>query len=67
MTTKLLAAGIVRDFIFDCQDSLDVYLSVLQLRKISYEILDQLLRDDGRVIVRIVSQYNDVELIQLFE
>lgn len=67
MNKKLLAAGIVRDLMFDCQDSLDLYLYAMQHKKMKYEILDQLNREDGCIIIRIVSQYNDSDLIQLFE
>lgn len=67
MSKSLLAAGIVRDLMFDCQESLDLYLYAMQYRKMSFEILDQMTRDDGSIIIRIVSQYNDADLIKLFE
>lgn len=67
MSKKLLAAGIVRDLEFDCKDALDLYLYSMQQKKMKYEILDRLDRDDGSIIIRIVVQYNNAHLIVLFD
>lgn len=65
MSKKLLAAGMLRDFEFGCQDELDLYLYALDHRLISYRILDKFTRSDGTVLVRILQQYNAVDLIEL--
>ena len=62
---ELLAAGIVRDIWLRSLDHLNTYLSRLDDRKIKYELLDTLERDDGSVIIRIVQQYKSSDLIQL--
>lgn len=64
---ELLAAGIVRDIGFSSKDVFDFYLYDLDRKKILYKILDTYVRDDGSMIVRIVQQYNNVGLIQLYE
>lgn len=64
---ELLAAGIVRDLKFVSQYALDVYLSGLDQRKVCYKILETFERQDLSVIVRIVQQYNDAPLIQLYK
>lgn len=66
-TKELLAAGIVRDLQFCSRYALDVYLSGLDQRKINYKVLETFERQDLSVIVRIVQQYNDAPLIQLYE
>lgn len=65
-TKTLLAAGVVRDFEFRSKDVFDVYLYYLDHRKLVYKILDTYTRDDGSMIVRILQQYNDVDLIDLY-
>ena len=67
MSKKILAAGIVRDLEFDSQESLDKYINRFELFCARYEILDKFIRDDGSVIARIVTQYNDSDLIKLYE
>lgn len=62
---QLLAAGIVRDFRFGCNADLDLYLNCLVYRRINYVILETSTCYDGSVLVRIVQQYNDVDLIDL--
>lgn len=62
---ELLAAGIVRDILFRSADHLDLYLYALDHKKHDYVILDKRNRSDGSVIIRIVTQYNYNELIQL--
>lgn len=63
---QLLAAGIVRDLEFRCQEVFEVYLHSLDHQKKLYKVLDIFTRDDGSMIVRIVQQYNDSELIRLY-
>lgn len=60
----LLAGGLVRDFLFDSADSLQQYLDSLYQ---PYQVLDRLNRDDGSLIVRIVTAYNSSDLIELYE
>ena len=61
----LLAAGIVRDLLFDSAESLEIYIYFLDRKKMQYKILDKFTRDDGSIIIRIVCQYNSAELIRL--
>jgi len=63
----ILAGGYVRDILFADEACLQRHLESLQLRAIQYKILDRTDRDDGQVIVRIVQQYNNSPLIQLYE
>lgn len=62
----LLAAGIVRDIGFSSKDVFDLYLYNLDHKKTVYQVLDTYVRDDGSMIVRIVQQYNQAGLIQLY-
>lgn len=62
---ELLAAGIVRDIRFSSSDHLRTYLRRLDDRKITYQLMETLERDDGSVIIRILQQYNSSDLIQL--
>ena len=62
----LLAAGVVRDIEFRSKDVFDLYLYELDDRKIVYKVLDTYVRDDGSMIVRVLQQYNSVDLIQLY-
>lgn len=63
---NLLAAGIVRDYEFICAAALEVYLYKLDHDCRVYKILDQHTRDDGTVLIRILFQYNNSPLIELF-
>lgn len=62
----LLAAGVVRDFLFRNQEVFDLYLYDLDHQKVVYKVLDSFVRDDGSIIVRILQQYNNSDLIQLY-
>lgn len=65
MSKVLLAAGLVRDFeFFDCMELL-AYIRRLDQRCVSWEELDRFVRPDGSVIVRLLTQYNNADLIQL--
>lgn len=66
-TKELLAAGIVRDLQFISEYALEIYLYSLDYNKKLYKILDKFTRDDGSVIIRIVQQYNDSPLIELYD
>lgn len=66
-TKELLAAGIVRDLQFCSEYALDVYLYGLDHREVVYKVLETFPRQDGSVICRIVQQYNDSPLIQLYK
>ena len=63
---ELLAAGYVRDILFRSKEVFDLYLYDLDHKKRVYKVLDTYTRDDGSIIVRILQQYNDTELIQLY-
>lgn len=67
MGKKLLAAGIVRDIEFVSQYALDVYLSVNKDKWSDFKILDQFTRADGSVVIRLLTPYNNVVLIELYE
>ena len=62
---ELLAAGIVRDIWFRSLDHRNTYLKRLDDRKINYQIMETLERDDGSVIIRLLQQYNSSDLIQI--
>lgn len=66
MSKRLLAAGIVRDLEFDSMDSLEVYLYALRHKCIDYKCIETFERADGSVIVRLLSRYNNADLIELF-
>lgn len=64
---EVLAAGVIQDLLFRCEDCLEIYLYELDHRYTAYKVLEKLRRDDGSVIIRIVKQYNNSELIQFPE
>ena len=65
-TKELLAAGYVRDILFRNGEDLKNYILKLESRKQEYRILEQMDREDGSVIIRILQQYNTAPLIQLY-
>lgn len=67
MSKELIAAGYVRDIKFESAYALEIYLYGLDHRKALYKILDRYDREDGSVIVRILQQYNNSPLIQLYK
>ena len=67
MSKHLLAAGIVRDIEFISQYACDVYINYNKDRWSSYKILDQFTRSDGSVVIRLLTPYNNTELIELYE
>lgn len=66
-TKKLLAAGILRDLQFVNADAFEIYLYHLDQKMIFYEILDKFTRDDGSVIIRIVTSYNHSPIIKVYD
>ncbi len=66
-TKEILAAGIVRDIQFCSEDALEIYLYSMDHNATVYKILEKLPREDGSVIIRIVQQYNNNPLIQLYK
>lgn len=67
MAKKLLAAGYVRDLQFDNAEALELYLYDLNHKKLLYKILDKFERLDGSIIIRILQQYNQAPLIELYD
>ena len=65
-TKELLAAGYLRDILFRNGEDLKHYILQLESRKQEYRILEQMNREDGSVIIRILQQYNTAPLIQLY-
>lgn len=65
MSKVVRASGLVRDIDFEPSGRLTQYLSALDRAGIAYKILDRFDRADGSVVVRIVSQYNHNDLIEL--
>lgn len=66
MKTKLiLAAGIVRDIEFCSKYVADTYLKVLPSKVFDFKVLDRFDRTDGTVIIRILTPYNNCDLIEL--
>lgn len=63
----ILAAGYVRDILFINQDAVDEYLTKLQHDLYEFKVLDKFTHEDGRVIIRIVQQYNNSPLIKLYD
>ena len=66
-TKEILAAGIIRDIQFCSEYALEIYLYGLDHKATVYKILEKVIRDDGSVIIRIVQQYNNSPLIQIYE
>lgn len=64
---EILAAGIIQDVQFINADALSAYLYSMVYHGIEYQILEELKRDDGSIIIRIVKKYNNSPLIQLPE
>ena len=61
----LLAAGIVRDIQFRTVEDMETYLDGMTSKKQKYKVLETYEREDRTVIIRIVTQYNQHELIKL--
>lgn len=65
MAKTLLAAGTLRDFEFGNQEEFDLYLYRLDHRLINYKVIETFKRSDGTVIVRVLTPYNNSDLIEL--
>ena len=63
---ELLAAGIVKDYRFQNQSELNIYLYDLEYKQIQHQILEQITKQDGTVLARITVGYNNTPLIQLY-
>lgn len=64
---ELLAAGLVKDYRFISQEEFELYIYKLEHKKMRYQILEQVDRADGTVLLRISLGYNQTPLIQLYE
>lgn len=62
---ELLAAGIVRDFRFRDDATYQEYLEDLAYQSTEYEVLQREPSKNGTVLARIVTQYNNTDLINL--
>lgn len=63
---KLLAAGIVKDYLFDTEKAMEVYLEDQNQNYKEFKVLETYRRSDGSVIIRVSVQYNNSPLIQLY-
>lgn len=64
-TKTILAAGIVRDIEFCNKYYADTYLKVLPSKVFDYKLIERFDRSDGTVIVRVLTPYNNSDLIEL--
>ena len=64
---ELLAAGLVKDYRFIKEEEFELYMYDLDHKKIRYQILEKVTREDGTVLLRISVGYNQTPLIQLYE
>lgn len=63
---ELLAAGIVRDIRFRDVAAYNDYMKRLNMTRQEHELLERRICDDGTVQARILVQYNDTPLINLW-
>lgn len=64
---EVLAAGVVRDLLFRDIDAYEQHIYRLENRHERYQVIETMNREDGSVIARILSGYNNSPLIQLFD
>ena len=62
---SLLAAGLVRDILFVSVDDLDRYIEKLEFNGVEYREVERYQHSCGMWILRIVTQYNNCDLIEL--
>ena len=62
---RVLAAGVVKDILFENIEALDGYLNKLEEHGTEHYVLETLEREDLTVIARIVSEWNYGELIKI--
>ena len=62
---SILAAGIFKDILFATIEDLDRYIEKLEFNGTSYREVERYQRSTGMWILRIVTQYNNSELIEL--
>lgn len=63
---QVLAAGIVRDIKFGSKEDMEIYLYEMKHKKQLYAVLENYERNDGSILARIVQQYNQSPLIELY-
>lgn len=64
---EVLAAGVVRDLLFRDHEAYELHLYSLEHRHERYQVIETMNREDGSIIARILSGYNNSPLIQLFK
>ena len=64
---EVLAAGVVRDLLFRDREEYEQHLHSLENRHKRYQVIETINREDGSIIARILSGYNNSPLIQLFD
>jgi len=64
---ELLAGGIVRDYRYRNENVYRNHLLSLDMAGHEYEVLERQACKDGTVLARIVVQYNNSPLIQLYD
>lgn len=64
---ELLAAGLIKDYRFINEDEYRLYIHELNCKKMRYQILERVTRENGTVLLRISLGYNQTPLIQLYE
>lgn len=67
MSKKLLAAGIVKDYLFDTVEEMENYIDKLKADYKESKVLETYERSDRSVIIRVSVQYNSTPLIQLYK
>ena len=64
---ELLAAGLIKDYRFINDYEYRRYLDELNNKKMRYQILERVTKENGTVLLRISIGYNQTQLIQLYE
>ena len=67
MKKEILAAGYLRDILFENEEQMEIYLDHLDSRKQLHKVLYTYRRADGTVIIRILQQYNNAPLIKVYD
>lgn len=62
---SILAAGIVRDVLFASIDDLDRFIEKLDFNGINYCEVERRHGPNGMWVLRVVTQYNNCELVEL--
>ena len=64
---ELLTAGLIKDYRFINEDEYRLYIHELNYKKMRYQILEKVVRENGTVLLRISLGYSQTPLIQLYE